>query len=99
MGCREHQEPNRGRSSAPGTTRTRTRDQELLPKVILDGRENYVIMSTMIRIQLDTLEALRELRWRYRCRSLSDVVDHLIRDAEPELYQDVISEDLPEHEE
>ena len=67
--------------------------------VILDVRENYVIMSTMIRIQLDTLEALRELRWRYRCRSLSDVVDHLISDAEPELYRDMISEDLPEHEE
>jgi len=67
--------------------------------VILDTRGNIVNMSTMIRVQLDTLEALRELRWRYRCRSLSDVIDLLISDAEPELYQDVISEDLPEHEE
>lgn len=67
--------------------------------VILDTRENIVNMSTMIRVQLDTLEALRELRWRYRCRSLSDVIDLLISDAEPELYRDVISEDLPEHEE
>jgi len=56
-------------------------------------------MSTMIRVQLDTLEALRELRWRYRCRSLSDVIDLLIWDAEPELFNDVILKDLPEHEE
>jgi len=53
----------------------------------------------MMRVQLDTLEALRELRWRYRCRSLSDVIDLLIWVAEPELFKDVILEDLPEHEE
>jgi len=75
------------------------KDQELLPVVILDTRENIVNMSTMIRVQLDTLEALRELRWRYRCRSLSDVIDLLIWDAEPELFKDVILKDLPEHEE
>jgi len=52
----------------------------------------------VLAVQLDTLEALRELRWRYRCRSLSDVIDLLIWDAEPELFKDVILKDLPEHE-
>jgi len=98
LGCREHQEPNRG-APVPREQPGQDKDQELLPVVILDTRGNIVNMSTMIRVQLDTLEALRELRWRYRCRSLSDVIDLLISDAEPELYQDVISEDLPEHEE
>jgi len=96
--CWEHQEPNRG-APVPQEQPGQDKDQELLPVVILDTRENIVNMSTMIRVQLDTLEALRELRWRYRCRSLSDVIDRLISDAEPELYQDMISEDLPEHEE
>lgn len=50
-------------------------------------------------VQDDTLEALTELKWRYRCHSLNDVIATLISKAEPEVYQDIISEDLPEDEE
>jgi len=56
-------------------------------------------MRTSIRVQGDVCEALKELRWRYRSHSLNDAIATLISKAEPEVYQDIISEDLPEDEE
>lgn len=48
---------------------------------------------TMAAIQLDTMEALKELRWRYRAQSINDVIDLLISEAEPDIYHEFISED------
>lgn len=51
---------------------------------------------TSIAVYEDTIEALRELRWRYRADSLADVIDLLINEAEPQIYHDFICEDEPE---
>lgn len=48
---------------------------------------------TMAAIQPDTMEALKELRWRYRAASINDVIDLLISEAEPDIYHEFISED------
>lgn len=50
----------------------------------------------MTRINRDTLAALKELRWKYRAETVSDVVDCLLCVAEPELFREYISEDEPE---
>ena len=52
--------------------------------------------TTMTRINRDTLAALKELRWKYRAETISDVIDCLLYVAEPELFEDYISEDEPE---
>lgn len=52
--------------------------------------------TTMTRINRDTLAALKELRWKYRAETVSDVIDCLLYVAEPELFREYISEDEPE---
>lgn len=52
--------------------------------------------TTMTRINRDTLAALKELRWKHRAETVSDVIDCLLRVAEPELFSVYISEDEPE---
>jgi len=49
--------------------------------------------TSTIRIQLDTLEALKQFAWEHRLRNLSDAVDLLICEAAPEIYHEFISED------
>lgn len=51
---------------------------------------------TTIAVQPETLEALNELRWTYRARSIDDVIKRLIADTAPDIYQEIFCEDLPE---
>lgn len=54
------------------------------------------MVRTSIAVRADTLEALNELKWAYRARSINDVIDLLICESEPDVYHDCISEDEPE---
>lgn len=56
------------------------------------------MIRTSIAVRADTLEALNELKWAYRARSINDVIDLLICESEPDVYHDCISEDEPEFE-
>ncbi len=52
--------------------------------------------TTTIRVQMDTIEALREYAWIHRLRNLSDAIDLLICEAAPDIYHEMIAEDDPE---